>query len=266
MRSKKSLEMFNMKGKTVLVTGGAGHLGERISEAFAEAGANVVVASRNLENCSTIAERIRGVGSGDSLALELDITKTESIKGVFEKIKARFDRIDVLVNNAYCMKGGSLEGLSDEDWSYGLDGTLGGVFRCTREVIPFMKEQGGGVIINIGSMYGIVSPDWRIYKKEGFSGPPSYGVSKAGVIHFTKYCACHLARYGIRVNAVSPGPFLSEAVQNQDWFMEEVAAKNPMGRIGKPEELKGAVIFLASEASTYVTGHNLVVDGGWTAW
>jgi len=263
----KSLDMFRLNGKNAIITGGAGHLGTIMSEALAEAGANVVIASRNLDKCKEVASRISKSNPGiEIIAFKLDISDRKSIKRCFSEVKERFDRIDILINNAYYGASNTLEKMSDKEWHLGVDGGVSGAFRCTSEIIPFMKEQGGGVIVNVSSMYGIVSPDWRIYRGTKFANPPNYGVAKAGLIQFTKYCACHLAQHGIRVNAISPGPFPSPDVQKEGWFMKELAAKNPMGRIGRPWELKGAVLFLCSDASTYVIGHNLVVDGGWTTW
>ena len=129
-----------------------------------------------------------------------------------------------------------------------------------------MIPRHSGVLINIASMYGIVSPDPGIYGDSGFDSPANYGAGKAAIIQFTRYLACHYGRFGVRANTVSPGAFPSPEVQKNSLFMEKLCSKNPLGRIGKPEELKGVVIFLASQASAYVTGQNIPVDGGWTAW
>ena len=263
----KSLDLFKLDGKTVIVTGGAGHLGSAMSEGLAEASANVVIASRNLEKCKETASQISEANpQGETIALELDVSTRELIKKCFSAVKERYGGIDILVNNAYYGASNVIEEMSDEEWNLGIDGALGSTFRCTSEVIPMMKEAGGGVIVNVSSMYGIVSPDPRIYRGTKYTKPPNYGTAKAGLIQFTKYCACHLADYGIRVNALSPGPFPSPEVQKTEWLLDELEGKNPMGRIGQPWELKGALLFLCSDASTYVTGHNVVVDGGWTVW
>jgi gluconate 5-dehydrogenase len=129
-----------------------------------------------------------------------------------------------------------------------------------------MEAKKQGVIINISSMYGIVSPDPRIYGDSGYNNPPDYGAGKAGIIQFTKYAACHLAAKGIRVNAVSPGPFPGAEVQKNEAFITNLKNKVPLGRIGQPADLKGVVVFLASDASSYITGQNIIVDGGWTVW
>ena len=153
-----------------------------------------------------------------------------------------------------------------EDWQYGIEGTINGVFRCTKAVLPIMKKNNSGSIINISSMYGIVSPDPSIYENNNFNNPPSYGAGKAAIIQFTRYSACYLSKNGIRVNAISPGPFPNQDVQKNHDFISKLEKKTPIGRIGHPNEIKGAIVFLASNASSYVTGENIHVDGGWTSW
>ena len=146
-----------------------------------------------------------------------------------------------------------------------MDGLVGSVYRCIREVIPFFEKKAGGKIINISSMYGLVSPDFSIYKDHPqMLNPPHYGVGKAGVIHMTKYFANFLASKNIYVNAISPGPFPSLTVQENKLFIKELIKKVPLGRIGNPKDLIGPIVFLASKDSNYITGQNLVVDGGWT--
>ena len=156
--------------------------------------------------------------------------------------------------------------MSEEDWETGINGTINGVFRCTREVIPIMEKNGEGSIINISSMYGKVSPDPSIYEESGFNSLPNYGAGKSAIIQYTKYLACHLAKKRIRVNSVSPGLFPKEEVQKNVKFINQLKKKVPMDRIGLPDELKGTIIFLASNASSYITGENILVDGGWTSW
>ena len=137
----------------------------------------------------------------------------------------------------------------------------------TQAVSQRMKSVKKGAIVNISSMYGLVSPQPNLYDDfPQFHNPPAYGISKAGVIQFTKYAACHLAEYNIRVNCISPGPFPSQTVQTHDKFIDELGKRVPLKRIGKPDEMIGPVIFLLSDAASFITGHNLVVDGGWTIW
>ena len=260
------MDIFSLKGKTAIVTGGAGHLGTAFSEAFAEAGANVIIASRNEKKCLELAERLRNEYGIASVGMELDVSSLDSITKCWEDVYSKTGSIDILVNNAIYGTSGSIETLSEDDWAKGIDGTINNVFRCTKAVIPYMKRQKAGAIINISSMYGCVSPDPRIYGDSGFDSPPNYGAGKSAIVQFTKYCACHLADSGIRVNCISPGPFPTPEVQKEEWFIDSLNNKNPLGRIGQPADLKGVIILLASDASNYMTGQNIFVDGGWTIW
>lgn len=255
--------LFSLKGKTALVTGGYGHLGTAITAGLAEAGATVFVLGRDqekFENAFTVQQK-------ENIRYQFcDISTTESVATALREVKEIQGQLDVLVNNAFYSQGQHPEKLSDEEWAHGVDGNLNSVYRCIREVIPYMKEHGGR-IINVSSMYGVVSPDFGIYEESPSSlNPPHYGAAKAGVLQLTRYFACYLGKYKITVNAVTPGPFPSEKVQQDEAFIKKLKQKNPLGRIGKPEDLKGAFVYLASDASAYMTGQNMIVDGGWTAW
>jgi gluconate 5-dehydrogenase len=259
--------MFNLKGKVAMVTGGAGYLGTGISESLAEFGANLVIASRNLDNCEKLSLRLSKEHGIQAKAVQLDISSYESVAACMAVAKSEMGSIDILINNAaFGAAGKSIDSLSDNDWLQGIDGTINGVFRCTKAVIPYMKENHGGVIINISSMYGVVSPDNRVYGDSGYNNPPDYGAGKAAILQFTRYSACYLATYSIRVNAITPGPFPSEEVQKNRGFILNLEDRVPLRRIGRPDDLKGVVVFLSSEASSYITGQNIIVDGGWTAW
>ncbi|MEB3102225.1 SDR family NAD(P)-dependent oxidoreductase [Ferviditalea candida] len=259
-------KLFDLTGKNAIITGGAGYLGKSISESLSEAGANVFVASRDLEKCTAWASQLSGKTRNYAEGRRLDISDELSIQSCFEDIYARFGTIDILVNNSSFSSPGKVEELTEKAWNDGIDGTLNGVFRCTKYALSYMMAQRKGVILNVASMYGVVSPNPEIYGTTGFDNPANYGAGKAGIIQFTKYVACHYGRFGIRCNAISPGPFPQEDVQKNPWFMEQLSRKTPLGRIGRPDELKGAVVFLSSEASSYITGQNICADGGWTAW
>jgi len=156
--------------------------------------------------------------------------------------------------------------MTDEDWQIGIDGTLNSVFRCVREIIPYFKKNNSGKIINVSSMYGVVAPQFEVYDEfPQFLNPPHYGAAKAGIIQLTKYYASYLGQFGINVNTVTPGPFPSIPVQKEIGFVEALKRKTCLDRIGNPEDLAGAFVFLASEASNYITGQNIIVDGGWTS-
>lgn len=264
--SMNVMELFSLKGKVALITGGAGYLGSAISEGLAEAGANIIIASRDESRCKKLAERLSKGYNVCAIGMALDIRSMDSIRDCMRESNRKMGAIDILLNNAAFSGQGKIETMSPEDWLKGIDGTIHSVFRCTQAVVPYMEARKYGVIINISSMYGIVSPDPWIYGNSGYDNPPNYGAGKAAILQFTRYAACHLATKGIRVNAISPGPFPNPEVQENQWFISNLKNKVPLGRIGQPYELKGAVVFLASEASSYITGQNIVVDGGWTAW
>lgn len=259
-------DLFSLKGRVSVVTGGAGHLGAAISEALAECGSTVYIVSRNVSQKDVVLDTLKKRYGTRIQHAVMDTSSTESIRECFENIVAEQNRIDVLVNNAYFGEGGSIETLSEESWNIGIEGTINSVFRCTKEVVSIMKRPKCGSIINIASMYGIVSPNPGLYEGTPYGNPPNYGAGKAAVIQFTRYSACYLAKYGIRVNAISPGPFPNDEVQKDKAFIEKLAEKTPLNRTGKPVDLKGVVALLASDASSYITGANFPVDGGWTAW
>jgi len=250
--------LFDMTGKVCVITGGSGYLGSGNVQMLKDFGAIVVNADR--------VEREVGA----DMYFEHDIASTESFKALFKTVYEKYGRIDVLINCAtFCKGHGSgnpIEEMSDEDWQVGIDGSLNSTFRAIREVVPYMKEKGGS-IINYCSMYGLVSPDFRIYgPKNPQKNPPNYGAAKAGVDQLTRYAASALAQYGIRVNAVTPGPFPAPNNAQDPEFNAALAGKTMLGRFGKNYEMAGAVLLLASDASSFTTGANYVVDGGWTAW
>lgn len=256
-------DIFSLEGQTVLLTGGYGHLGRAAAIGLAAHGATVIVLGRHEEK---FHERFAGCSSSIHFQA-CDISQTASIHAAFKVASARTGRIDALINNAFYCRGNDPEQLTDDDWAYSIDGTLNSVYRATREVIPYFKTQRAGRIVNVSSMYGMVSPNFTVYEQAPEQlNPPHYGAAKAGVIQLTRYYAAYLARYGVNVNCVTAGPFPSENTQRNVEFIEELKSMNPMRAIGKPEDIVGAFVFLCSPASGYVTGHNLVVDGGWTAW
>ncbi|MBZ5751975.1 SDR family oxidoreductase [Metabacillus rhizolycopersici] len=264
---KKLEDLFNLKGKTALISGGAGYLGNEISYTLAELGATVILASRDFEKCKNkcieIKERLGP--HADAIPMELNLMNKDSISETFTEIEEKFGGLDILVNNAWSGKKNSFESISDQDWEYDIAMSLNSVFYCIKKALPGLKQK-KGIILNITSMYGHVAPDYRIYDGIQFTNPPSYGAAKAGVIQFTKYLASFLSPYDIRVNCLSPGAFPHEITQQNQTFIDQLSAKNPMNRIGKPHEIKGAVALLCSDASSYMTGQHLCVDGGWSIW
>lgn len=267
MKEPTLKQLFSLQNKVALVTGGAGYLGRAIVYTLAELGANVVIASRSIDHCQSVCEEVRR-HFGQELVVEplrLDVTDRESVKACFDEVNKRYGGLDILINNAWSGNKNSFESISDEDWEYDIDVSLHAVFRCVKAALPGLKKK-KGVIVNISSMYGHVAPDYRLYDGIELMNPPSYGAAKAGVIQFTKYLASFLAPYQIRVNCLSPGAFPHPQTQQNVRFMNKLAAKNPLNRIGQPHEIKGVIAFLCSDASSYMTGQNICVDGGWTVW
>src|SRR5277367_2345392 len=259
--NKSLQQLLSLKGKTAVVTGGAGYLGTAISETLAELGANLVLASRDREKCAKKCDEIvqQNNGSIHAVGLELDLLKKEASKRFFDDVHEHFSAIDILVNNAWSGNKNSWESISDEDWEHDINMSLNSVFRLTKAAFPDLKAS-RGVILNIASMYGHIGPDYRIYDGKEFANPPSYGAAKAGVLQFTRYLASFLSPYGIRVNALSPGAFPHPPTQKHAEFMQRLSAKCPLNRIGQPDDLKGAVALLCSDAGSFMTGQDIHVD------
>jgi len=270
MNHIKTDDMFNLQGKVAVVTGAAGLIGGAYGKALASFGANVILCDLEDKATSAMSQELADKYGVQCMALTADVTSREDWQNLVSKVSGRFDSIDVLVNNAgFTNKTGvdgyseGFETFSDEAWQGIMEVNLTGVFLGCQIVGNLMKGQGSGSIINIASLYGVVSPNHRIYASTGVNQPVAYAVSKAGVIALTKYLAAYWGTTGVRVNAITPGGIYDN---HTDPFLERFKRLNPMGRMGNREELCGALIYLASDASTYVTGHNLVVDGGWTIW
>jgi NAD(P)-dependent dehydrogenase (short-subunit alcohol dehydrogenase family) len=254
------LDKFSLKGQVGIVTGGGQGLGKAFCLAFAEAGADIVIADINSETGPKTSEEIQAKGRR-ALFVETDVCRRKSIQAMVAKTLAEFGKIDFLMNDAGIVNWCEAEQVSEEDWMAVMDVNLNGLFYCCQEVGKQMIKQGGGRIINIASMSGLIvnRPQCQI----------SYNASKAAVIHLTKSLATEWAKYNIRVNSISPGymegPLAAPLMKDPNYgpvWMDCI----PMHRPGKPEELCPVAVLLASEASSYMTGANVVVDGGYTAW
>ena len=247
---------FSLQGKVAVVTGGSRGIGQAIALGIARAGADVVVTSRKLPDLEKVAEEIKGLGR-KSLAVAAHVGRMEEIDNLVSKVKEEFGRIDILVNNAATNPAmDSALDVSERAWDSIMNLNLKGLFFLSQAVARVMKEQGGGRIVNIASVAGI-TPDIL----------PVYSISKAGVIMVTKVMASEWAKYNIRVNTVAPGMTrtrFSEALWSNPDILQGAMFRTPMGRIAEPEEMVGAVIYLASDASSYVTGQVIAVDGGTT--
>jgi NAD(P)-dependent dehydrogenase (short-subunit alcohol dehydrogenase family) len=255
-------DFFSLDGRVALVSGGAGHYGRQISLALAEAGATVIVASRDLTRCENFAAELRLAGY-KAKARAFDLTSDESVMALAEELRASVKRIDVLFNNAVTVTTGSPERYSTSEWIEAMECNTTGLYRSCLVFGSFMAEQGGGSIVNIGSIYGVVSPDFSLYEgHEEMTNPPSYGFAKAGMLQLTRYLAVYFGGRGVRFNCISPGGLYSTNMPAD--FAARYRARTPLGRMAGPNDIKGAALFLAADASAYITGQNLLVDGGFT--
>ncbi|ACF15025.1 short-chain dehydrogenase/reductase SDR [Chloroherpeton thalassium ATCC 35110] len=270
------MEMFSLKNKTAVVTGALGLIGKNHCLALAEAGANVVVTDLNAEKCEAFATELR-TSYQDAMGVGADIASRDSVVALRDQVLKRFGHIDILVNNAAindmfenptaAAELSKFENYPIDLWEKSLKVNVTGSFLCAQVLGAEMAKQGKGSIINVASTYGIVAPDQSIYKKpdgsQSFYKSAAYPVTKGAIISFTRFLAAYWGEAGVRVNTLSPG-----GVENgQDaYFINNYSKRTPLGRMAAPSDYRGAIVFLASDASAYMTGANLVVDGGWTAW
>lgn len=254
---------FDLSSKVVLVAGGAGYLGRSICRILVEQGASLMVADVAQGRSESLIAEL--AADGKIAAIKFDASDPASSRAAIGATIARFGRLDVLVNATCHSIGKKVEDLEPDEFDLANRVNLTGTFVLAREAAQAMGE--GGSIILFASMYGLVSPDPRLYEAPMNPNPIEYGVGKAGIVQMTKYLAVYWGGKGIRVNAIAPGPFPNPAVQSRDPdFIRRLSNRVPLGRIGHPEEIGGVVAFLASNASTYINGETISVDGGWTAW
>ena len=262
------IDTFSLTGRVAIVTGGAGLYGKPICQALAEAGAHVVVASRDTGKCRACAEELdasgwRATGMGLDLADEADITRFT------DEVAERFGVIDILVNNAVSREGfKNLDAMTKQEWEASQAINSTGLMLITKQVLISMVGQKRGSIINIGSIQGVVGPNFPVYGDTGMTSPVNYTYDKWAMVGFTKWLANYYGQFGIRANCISPGgygPGVADTYGENE-FVHNYKRLTPLGRFANEEDIKGPVVFLASDASAYVTGHNLLVDGGWTSW
>ena len=266
---------FKLDGKVAIVTGALGLLGREHCAALARAGARVVCADLDGEACRALAETLMQGNRRAALGVALDITEPDSVEALGERTLGAFGSVDVLVNNAAiddkyssdASVDSSFEHYSVERFRRVLDVNVTGTFLCSQRIGRRMVARGSGSIINIASTYGVVAPQQDLYRRpdgsQAFFKSAAYPTSKGAVLQFTRFLAAYWGRAGVRVNALSPG---GVAQDPDPHFRAEYAARTPLGRMAEPSDYHGALVFLASDASAYMTGANLIVDGGWTAW
>lgn len=242
-----------LKNKVIIVTGGSGLIGRPIIEHLKNNQAIVINADINADT---------NIESGD---YKCDVTSEESITELIKVVHQKHGRIDGLVNNAYPRTkdwGNKFEDVPMESWRKNVDMQMNSVFFMCQQVLKIMKEQGSGSIVNITSIYGVVGNDFTIYEGHGGTSPAAYSAIKGGLINFTRYLASYYGKYNVRINCVSPGGIKDSQHPS---FIERYEDKSPLKRLGQPKEIAPAITFLLSEEASFITGHNLMVDGGWTA-
>jgi len=257
-------QLFDLSGQAALVTGATGYLGAALAEALAEAGARVIVASRDLAKAQTAAEKLSGPEADNHLAVAIDHMDEASIQRGFADAVEAAGQVDILVNNGHERSAADWTNVSGEEFTRQLANATG-YFLLARQLRDHaVARRAQANVILLGSMYGLVASYPEAYKGLGPASGVAYHALKGGIVHLTRHLAAYWAADGVRVNCLSPGPFPAPDVSPE--LIARLEPRTPLGRIGQPYELKGAIVFLASRASSYVTGHNLVVDGGWTAW
>jgi NAD(P)-dependent dehydrogenase (short-subunit alcohol dehydrogenase family) len=266
-------ENFGLAGKTAVVTGAAGLLGRRHCRALADAGATVAATDTDADACAKVAAEL----GGSAFGCAADVTDADSLKALLAAVLERSGRVDVLVNNAAindrvenpdtALEQSRFENYPLETWRRCLDVNVTGVFLCSQVIGSEMARAGRGSIVNIASTYGVVAPDQSLYRdadgRQRFYKSAVYPTGKGAVLAFTRFLAAYWGEAGVRVNALSPG-----GVENgqDDYFVEAYAQRTPLKRMASCDDFRGALLFLASDASAYVTGANLLVDGGFTIW
>ena len=269
------LKKFDLTGRVALVTGGAGLLGAEFSRALAEAGAAVVVADLDASQAAAVSGSLRQQNCA-ALGVAVDITSSTAVQAMVSATLETYGRLDILVNSAALdpkfdpqhagAGAGAFEDFPLTAWQQALDVNLTGMFLCCQAAVRPMLAQRQGVIINICSIYGLVGPDQRLYQHPDQPArfkPVYYSVTKAGVLGLTRYLATYYSGQNLRVNAMTPGGVYNG---HDETFLQAYSARAVLGRMAQKDEMNGALLFLASDASSYMTGANLVVDGGWTAW
>jgi len=266
---KKIVELMSLKGRAAVITGGAGHIGAAMAEALAELGANIVILDISPKSCLSVCERISKEYAVETLPLAINLAQEEHIRRVPDAVVNKFGRLDILINCAAFVGTSELQGWVTpfeeqraDTWEQALDVSLTAPFILTQACTEALKQSGHGSVINVASIYGIQGPDMRLYQGTSMGNPAAYAASKGGLLQLTRWLATVLAP-DVRVNAITPGGV--SRGQPED-FQTRYISRTPLKRMAVEEDFKGVAAYLASDLSAYVTGQNIIVDGGWTVW
>jgi NAD(P)-dependent dehydrogenase (short-subunit alcohol dehydrogenase family) len=260
---------MNLNGRVALITGGAGHIGSAMAEALAELGARIVLLDSSQNACASASDRIQHLYNTESFSLAVNLSNENEVRSVADAVLNRFGGLDILINCAAMVNTSNLKGWiapfkeqGSETWRGALEINLTAPFILTQLFADALAKSGHGAVINVASIYGMVGPDMKLYEGTPLGNAAAYGASKGGLLQLTRWLATVLAPK-VRVNAITPGGVWRKQPQV---FTHRYIERTPLGRMGREEDFKGAIAYLASDLSAYVTGHNLVVDGGWTTW
>lgn len=258
-------ELFNLSNKVAIVTGGAGWIGSAVSEGLAQAGATVVIVDKDAGKLKEITNNFTKDLNISGIAA--DVMEDKSLRTCLNRIVSKHGRLDILVNRAVARFSLDINNARFKDFDAAFHNGPATYAIASQQAAIQMRKIGGGSIINLGSKSGVVADNLEVLEDLSSDSLIAYGSSKAAIIHMTRYMAVYWAKDNIRVNCISPGPFPNETIRKEmPQLTRRLAEQTPLGRMGKPFELKGVVVFLASDASSYITGQNILVDGGWTSW
>jgi NAD(P)-dependent dehydrogenase (short-subunit alcohol dehydrogenase family) len=272
LKNNNISKIFDLKNKTIILTGSAGRLGSRFAHVLSNAQANVILVDIEQTKNKQLEKKINSIYNTNSLSVNTDITKEDQVKKLIDIVIKKYKKIDGLINNAHILlrdhsqRDASFENYPLDLWEKMTSENLRAAFLCSREVGKIMVKQKHGVILNISSIYGIMGADQRIYGKSRLNSPPTYAMTKGGMVNFTRYLAAYWQGKNIRVNTLTLGGVYDKKLHQDKSFVKKYSEKTILGRMAEKSDFDGALLFLVSDASSYVTGTNLIVDGGWSVW